>query len=267
MDIKSALVDGLTSEPKYIPVWFRYDKQGSLFNDKCLSDNKFYYFYQSEVNVLSCSAQEIVEQVTSPCVLVEMGSGNSEKSRTFIDTILKRQKSLTYIPVDISADFLQECSDALSKDYGDKLDVRPIAGDYSVGIKQISSIPGRKLIVWLGGGFQNQPYNVQVERIRSLSQCMSEDDRLLIALDITQDATAVENAYLDPTGVAAPLYLNAIWRLNREYGADIDTDKFRLEAKFEKSSEDDRLSLLVLKAVSKCDQQYNIGGLGINVSL
>jgi hypothetical protein len=34
-------------------------------------------------------------------------------------------------------DFLQECSDALSKDYGDKLDVRPIAGDYSVGIKQI----------------------------------------------------------------------------------------------------------------------------------
>jgi hypothetical protein len=61
------------------------------------------------------------------------------------------------------------------------------------------------------------------------------------------------------SGVAAPLYLNAIWRLNREYGADIDTDKFRLEAKFEKSSEDDRLSLLVLKAVSKCDQQYNIG--------
>ena len=36
-----------------------------------------------------------------------------------------------------------------------------------------SSIQGRKLIIWLGGGFQNQPYNVQVERIHSLSQVMS----------------------------------------------------------------------------------------------
>lgn len=28
----------------------------------------------------------------------------------------------------------------------------------------------------------------------------SDEDRLLIALDVTQDATVVENAYLDPTG-------------------------------------------------------------------
>ncbi|XP_045158354.2 histidine N-alpha-methyltransferase-like [Mercenaria mercenaria] len=266
MDIKTALIEGLQSNPKYLPVWYRYDKQGSLYNDKCLSDNKFYYFYKSELNVISTSVKEIIDQVASPCILVEMGSGNSEKSRTFIDAILQRQKTLTYIPVDISADFLQECSDALSVDYGEKLNVKPIAGDYSVGIQQISSIPGRKLIIWLGGGFQNQPYSVQVQRIHSLSQTMTEEDRLLIALDITQDAEAVENAYLDPTGVAAPLYLNALWRLNREYGGNIDTDKFQLEAKFERSTEADRLSRLVLKAVSKCDQRYNITGLGIDVT-
>ena len=44
----------------------------------------------------------MVEQVPSPCVLVEMGSGNSEKSRIFIDTILEQQTTLQYIPVDIS---------------------------------------------------------------------------------------------------------------------------------------------------------------------
>lgn len=44
-----------------------------------------------------------MSRVQAPCVLVEMGSGNSEKSRTFIDAMLERQKSLTYIPVDISA--------------------------------------------------------------------------------------------------------------------------------------------------------------------
>jgi uncharacterized SAM-dependent methyltransferase len=37
-----------------------------------------------------------------------------------------------------------------------------------------------------------------------------EDDRLLIALDITQDATAVENAYLDPTGIVTLLLYDLV---------------------------------------------------------
>ena len=44
----------------------------------------------------------MVQQVPSPCVLVEMGSGNSEKSRIFIDAILEQQPTLQYMPVDIS---------------------------------------------------------------------------------------------------------------------------------------------------------------------
>ena len=35
------------------------------------------------------------------------------------------------------AEFLRETADAVAKDYGDKLDVKPIAGDYSVGISEI----------------------------------------------------------------------------------------------------------------------------------
>lgn len=53
MDVKSKLIEGLQSDVKYLPVWYRYDKDGSLFNDRCLSDNKYYYFYQSEINVIS----------------------------------------------------------------------------------------------------------------------------------------------------------------------------------------------------------------------
>lgn len=261
-----SLLEGLQTTPKYLPVWYRYDKQGSLYNDKCLTDNSYYYFYKSEINVISECVQDVVHQLQSPCVLVEMGSGNSEKTRTFIDAILRRQETLTYIPIDISADFLQECSDNISKDYGEKLNVQPIPGDYSVGIQKISTVPGRKLIIWLGGGFQNQPYDVQVDRIQSLSQTMSVEDRLLIALDVTQDAETVEKAYNDPTGVSALLYLNAIWRLNREYGSNIDTDKFELQAKFEKVTDADRLSRLVLKAVAKCDQHYKIPGLGIDIT-
>lgn len=48
-----SLLEGLLTTPKYLPVWYRYDKQGSLYNDKCLTDNSYYYFYKSEINVIS----------------------------------------------------------------------------------------------------------------------------------------------------------------------------------------------------------------------
>ena len=43
-----------------------------------------------------------MSEVASPCTLVDLGSGNCEKSRLFIDAILKKQSSLRFIPVDIS---------------------------------------------------------------------------------------------------------------------------------------------------------------------
>ena len=52
MDVKQALIKGLQSTPQYIPVWYRYDKQGSEYNDRCLEENKFYYFYSSEISVI-----------------------------------------------------------------------------------------------------------------------------------------------------------------------------------------------------------------------
>ena len=50
----------------------------------------------------SVHCQAIVEEMPSPCVLVEMGSGNSEKTRMFIDALLTKQSTLTYYPIDIS---------------------------------------------------------------------------------------------------------------------------------------------------------------------
>ena len=46
-------------------------------------------------------------------------------------------RSSNYEIASLFADFLRETADAVAKDYGDKLDVRPIAGDYSVGISEI----------------------------------------------------------------------------------------------------------------------------------
>ena len=37
-----------------------------------------------------------------PTILADLGSGNCEKSRLFVDAILERQSKLQFIPIDIS---------------------------------------------------------------------------------------------------------------------------------------------------------------------
>ncbi|WAR23854.1 hypothetical protein MAR_037523, partial [Mya arenaria] len=80
---------------------------------------------------------EIVSEIVSPCFFVDLGSGNSEKSRMIIDAILREQTVLNYIPVDISSEFLKDVSNSLSRDYGDCLQVTPVPRDYSEGISYL----------------------------------------------------------------------------------------------------------------------------------
>ena len=46
--------------------------------------------------------QEIISQVPKPVTLVDLGCGNCDKTRMFIDAILETQDRLDFIPVDIS---------------------------------------------------------------------------------------------------------------------------------------------------------------------
>ena len=55
-----------------------------------------------------------------------------------------------------------------------------------------------------------------------------------------------------------PYYLNGLWRLNREYGSDIDTTKLELEAKFVKRTETTATSYVWVRAKAKEHQSCDI---------
>ena len=61
--------------------------------------------FKSHTHIFMC-LQDMISQVPGPCVLVDMGSGNAIKTRFFIDAFLEQQRSLQYIPVDISEGYL-----------------------------------------------------------------------------------------------------------------------------------------------------------------
>ena len=64
--------------------------------------------------------------------------------------------------------------------------------------------------------------------------------------------------FLCVSGISAPLYLNGIWRLNREYGSNIDTRKLDLEMKFIKNSEPNATSYVQIRVKAREALSYNI---------
>lgn len=125
---------------------------------------------------------------------------------------------------------------------------------------------GNKVILWFGG-LLNLPYPDQVEMLKGLSQTMSEKDRLVLSMDVTQDPEKIKLAYLDPTGMMAAYYSNAFQRLNRDYGSTIDINKLEIEVEYTQRKGRNTCSYLTAKAKANETQTYSIPGLGISLHI
>ncbi|XP_069122360.1 histidine N-alpha-methyltransferase-like [Argopecten irradians] len=172
MDMKKVLVTGLTSTPKYLPGWYRYDNEGSRLNDLCLHENENYYFHRCELSVMKTHLQNIIPVDTENTILVDLGSGNCHKARLFIDEILKRHKNLSFYPVDISHEFLLDVCKQLADEYGTKLVINPIGADYEAGIAEISKCYQSKVILWFGS-IQNLEPGDQIRKLQLLRSAMT----------------------------------------------------------------------------------------------
>ncbi|KAK3102388.1 hypothetical protein FSP39_011037 [Pinctada imbricata] len=93
---------GLLSSPPFIPTWFRYDETGSILNDQCINENPYYYFHREEKQLLMLNIKELMGHLGENVSVVDLGSGNAEKTRIVLNALLERQETVHYVPVDIS---------------------------------------------------------------------------------------------------------------------------------------------------------------------
>ncbi|XP_021358031.1 uncharacterized protein LOC110453414 isoform X2 [Mizuhopecten yessoensis] len=194
-DIKERLKRGLTSSPKYIPLWYAYDETGSKLHDSGSSEIPDYYMNWSTIDILRNNVQDITRLPYKP-TLIEMGSGNCANSRLIIDELMKKQQNLVFYPVDISKEFLFKTAEELSREYNNALVVKPIAADYERGVQQLKQLKGSKLLLFFNS-LQNMPYDDQVNTIRLFSTLMTDKCRLVFSADITQNRESVLKAYND----------------------------------------------------------------------
>ena len=214
---------GLSAPQRSLPCRFFYDDQGSaLFEQIC--ELPEYYLTRSEHEILERHAGEIASRCPSPLTLVELGSGSSAKTRLLIEAFLSRQRTLRYVPVDISPTMLEVAARSLLSDYP-RLEIVAIAREYREGLRLVGKeTGGPKLIAWLGSNIGNFTRPGAAAFLAGIRDAMGPEDRVLLGADLRKDAPVLESAYDDAQGVTARFNKNLLARVNRELGGEFDLD-------------------------------------------
>jgi L-histidine N-alpha-methyltransferase len=220
---------GMLSSPRRLFPKYFYDELGSqLFEAICLLPE--YYLTRAENEIMERHAGEIVMEAGAQLRLLEMGSGSAFKTRRIIEAILRGQRELLYIPVDISATALDSSASALLQAYP-RLRIRAFAADYYSGLDALRSYASqnreRTLALFLGSNIGNFDREEAATFLRALRRVLEPGDSLLLGADLKKEREILEAAYDDALGVTAAFNLNLLVRINRELNADFDLRSFK----------------------------------------
>ncbi|TLX83449.1 MAG: L-histidine N(alpha)-methyltransferase [Thaumarchaeota archaeon] len=223
-DFATEISYSLTRKNKFIHPKFFYDEKGSkLFEEICVLQE--YYLTRTELEILRSIKLEMANHLSGDYALIELGSGSATKTRTLLEILTRKQKSVEYYPIDIS-EILKETSENLQRDY-DNLNIMGIIDQYETGLKFIKKLSiQNQLIVFLGSSLGNFNLEENMKFLKKIRALMKENDLFLLGLDLVKDTKILEKAYNDSKGVTSKFNLNLLKRINDELAANFDLDKF-----------------------------------------
>jgi len=214
--------NGLGARPKWLPPKWLYDRAGCALFDRITTVAE-YYPTRRERAILAAHAPEIARRSEAD-TLVELGSGNSDKTRLLLDALAGTGRLRRYVPFEISLPVLTANAMRMAEAYPG-LEVHGVAGDFE---RHLGELPegGRRLVAFLGGTIGNLLPGPRAAFLAGLAASMAPGDTLLLGTDLVKDPARLRAAYDDASGVTAEFNRNILRRLNREFGADFDLDRF-----------------------------------------
>ena len=220
---------GLLSSPRSLPPKYFYDERGSrLFEQICTTPE--YYPTRTEEKLLTHYSEEIINQV-KPEEIIELGSGNAQKTRLLFNACERTDHTCSYAPFDVCEPMLETVSEQLQSDYH-WLDVKPLLGDYHAGLDHLPKTHGTRLYVFLGGTIGNFYPGEAQDFIKEIRDSMQAGDYLLLGADRVKNNHLLDAAYNDEQGITAEFNLNVLNVLNRELKADFNSENFEHQAEF-----------------------------------
>lgn len=219
------VAEGLLSQPKTLPCKLFYDAAGSALFEE-ITDLPEYYLTRTELSILKTRADEMARAIGPGVTVVELGAGTAAKTCTLLEAMARRQMRVSYVPVDISPVALREARERVQSQLG-SVTVRPVVADFSSGFSFLSTIPGRKLVLYLGSSIGNFDPDAAMAMLGQIRAELRADDALLLGTDLVKAESILVPAYHDAQGITSRFNKNILCRLDRECGGNFDLDSFR----------------------------------------
>lgn len=246
--------EGLGRPQRELPPKYFYDERGSqLFED--ITRLPEYYLTRAETEILEARAAAIA-RITNARTLIELGAGSATKTRILLRAMRQGGHRVTYMPVDVSEEFLRQTSASIERDFP-SLVVEPIVSDIGESLDVPASLERPVMFAFLGstiGNFDDRSAIALLERARAQMQAR---DWLLLGTDLRKDVRTIELAYNDCAGVTADFNRNMLHVVNAQLGADFDPERFGHHAFY-----DEELHRIEMHLVSVGDQRVHIPEVG-----
>lgn len=241
-DMARLVREGLGRSPRQLPAWLLYDAEGSrLFEAICQQPE--YSLTRVETALLEQRACELAAAL-GPGVLVEFGAGNLRK----VGPLLASLRPAAYVPLDISAQHLEESCAALQSRHP-AVPMLAICCDYSA-LARLPVHPllagQRRLGFYPGSSIGNFSPAEARQLLGQFGRLLGPGSRLLIGIDHPKERARLEAAYNDAAGVSAAFARNLLVRLNRDLDGDFDPSAFDYQARWEAS--DSRIAMALISA-------------------
>jgi L-histidine N-alpha-methyltransferase len=286
--LRADALAGLTATPKSLPPKWFYDAQGSALFEK-ITELPEYYPTRAERAILTAVAADIA-RLSEARVLVELGSGSSEKTRLLLSALRDAGTLQAYVPVDVSETAVVLAGDALAveypglavhavvSDFEQYLGLEPSTDTASADTDLADTAPadtapadtapadpsdtegGPRLVAFLGSTIGNMVPAERALFLRRVRSRLRPGDSFLLGTDLVKDPAVLVAAYDDSAGVTAAFNKNVLAVLNAELGADFDLDAFEHIARWDAGHE-----WIEMRLRSTADQWARVRDLGLVV--
>lgn len=225
LSLYQAVVQGLSRPRKMIPPKFFYDERGSeLFEAIC--EQPEYYLPAAEQGLLNDCAEEIAALAGRHRVVIEPGAGSLKKIRLLLEAL----QPSTYVPMDISGDYLQSAAQQLGAEFP-WLPIHAACVDFTHSMPLPQELPeGPRLAFFPGSSLGNFHPPEARDFLALIQATLGSGGMLLIGVDTKKPAPILDAAYNDAAGLTAQFNRNLLYRIRRELGAHCDPDSFRHHA-------------------------------------
>lgn len=238
--VATAVQQGLSARPKWLPAWLFYDAEGSRLFEQ-ITTLPEYYPTRTERAIFSSHADEIIDAALAIAAheyadapagklrFLELGAGSASKTGILLAAAVQRQGTTEYLPIDVSETAMEEARISIARALSG-VEVHPQVANYVTDALDVPPHVGPTVALYIGSSIGNFAPGEACAILQNLRAQMRPGDSLLLGTDLVKDLQPLLAAYNDQQGITAAFNRNMLRRLNRDLYAGFDLNKFHHEA-------------------------------------